>query len=280
MRPVMLLCLLTTSFLVSAQTTNIPPRVLRTAEIMGIRQDVEALGRLRAAAERDEMQEMRLVQRLQASVIASALDVDSVNARIDYESSRLQEVQGYLSAKRDRRVNLLNVGNLVLGTGVGAVGSGLQLISTAQHAGNIVSTSAGVGGTVLSLLGLREPRGIVRAPGFTPAMLAKPLGKTPPTDSDYPAEIWKYLTTADPDLPRGESGTEHLKFEWTSFGHLKEKPTPKEIDALTSTGKDGVPLTIDTIGDRTAMLADLRAHVSAMQVDLAELMKFVAESGR
>src|SRR5439155_6220627 len=52
-----------------------------------------------------------------------------------------------LSARRDRRVDLLNLGNLFIGGGVGAVGSGLQLISSAEHAGNVVSTSAGFGGT-------------------------------------------------------------------------------------------------------------------------------------
>jgi hypothetical protein len=65
--------------------------------------------------------------------------------------------------------------------------------------------------------------------------------------------------------------------EWTRFGHLKEKPDPKTMAALTTTGKDGTKLSIETIGERTAMLADVRAHVSTMLVDLAELMMFVAQ---
>jgi len=246
---------------------------------MGVRADIESLAALRVTAQHDELRELQLAQRLQASVIALALDVESVNARIDYETARLQEVQGYLSAKRDRRLNLLSVGNIMIGTGVGAVGSGLQLISTAQHAGDIVSTSAGVGGTFLSLLGLRQPKGIVRAPGYVPAMLAKPLGKEPPPGSDYPAVIWKYLSTPDPNLPSGNSGEQHLRLEWSTFGHLKSQDA-KQVTALISTGKDGTPLGIDTIGDRTAMLADVRAQVSELHVDLAELMRWVAESGR
>jgi hypothetical protein len=274
---VLLLFLVTMpSATIAQQNSMVAARVLRTAEILGVRADVDQLALLRSSPQHDELQEMRLIQPLQGNMIAAALDVDSVNARIDYENARLQEVQGYLSSRRDRRLNLLNVGNLVLGSGVGAVGSGLQLIGPAQHAGNVVSTSAGFGGTFLSLLGLRQPKGILRAPGFTPAMLAKPLGATPSTDSDYPAEIWTYLTTPDPNLPRGESGIQHLMFVWRSFGHLKEKRSPKDLDALTSTGKNGTPLSIDVIGDRTAMLADLRAHVSAMQVDLAEMMRWVA----
>lgn len=220
---------------------------------------------------------MTLMQRLQGTVLATALDVESVNARIDYESARLNEVQSYLSARRDKRVNLMNVANVVLGTGVGAVGSGLQLIGSAQHAGNIVSTSAGFGGTILSVLGLKQS-GNVRAPGFTPAMLAKPLGKEPPEGSDYPVEIWAYLSTPDPSLPRGESGQQHLFFEWRSFGHLSDKPDVKAITELTSSGKEGTPLSIDIIGDRLAMLADLKAHVSAMQVDLAEMMRWAVST--
>ncbi len=254
---------------------EIPARVLRTADILGVRAQVEELAQLRATPQHDELREMAGMQRLQGTVVAAALDGDSVNARIDYESARLQEVQAFLSAKRDRRVNLANLGNLVIGTGVGAVGSGLQLIGPAQHAGNIVSTSAGFVGTLLSILGLREAKGKVRAPGFTPAMLAEPLGRIPAEESAYPAVIWKYLTTPDPNLPRGESPQQHARFEWTSFGHIKDKPDEKTLAALTSTGKDGTPLSIDVIGDRVAMLADLRAHVSAMQVDLAELLRFV-----
>jgi hypothetical protein len=210
-------------------------------------------------------------------VITSALDVDSVNARIDYEVARLQEVQSLLAARRDQRINLLNVANLVIGSGVGAVGSGLQLISSAQHAGNIVSTSAGAGGTILSLIGLRTPKGLLQAPGYTPAMLAKVLGSLPPPESDFPPEVWTYLTTPDPSLPRGNTGQQHLMSEWISFHHLTDKPDDKVIAQLTSTGKGGAPLGINIIGDRTAMLADLRAHVSTMLVDLAELMSFVAQ---
>src|SRR5213592_4771123 len=136
---------------VSAQTTepseNLPPRVLRTAEMIGVCSQVEELLQLRSAPKRDDIRELRLAQRLHGVVIASALDVESVNARIDYETAHLQEVQVYLSARRDRRVDLLNLGNLFIGGGVGAVGSGLQLISSAEHAGNVVSTSAGFGGT-------------------------------------------------------------------------------------------------------------------------------------
>ena len=271
---VLLACLLLCLTLSAEDQPQVPARVLRTAEILGVKSEIEEIAQLRATPDHDELREMKLVQRLQGSVIASALDVDGVNARIDYESARLGEVQSSLSARRDKRLNLMNVANIVLGTGVGAVGSGLQLIGSAQHAGNIVSTSAGFGGTILSVLGLRQPH-VLRAPGFTPAMLAKPLGAEPGQGSEYPAEVWTHLSTPDPNLPRGESGQQHLMFEWTSFGHLDEKPDPKTISALTSTGKDGTPLSIDIIGDRIAMLADLRAHVSAMQVDLAELMRWV-----
>ena len=265
----------------SAQTTepseNLPPRVLRTAEMIGVRSQVEELVQLRSAPKRDDIRELQLVQHLQGVVMASALDVESVNARIDYETAHLQEVQVYLSARRDRRVDLLNLGNLFIGGGVGAVGSGLQLISSAAHAGNVVSTSAGFGGTVLSVIGLQQQKGQLRSPEYTPAMLAKLLGNSPPDSSDYPQEVWVYLTTPDPTLPHGSTGQEHLVSEWTRFGHLKEKPDPKTMTALTTTGRDGTKLSIEMIGERTAMLADVRAHVNTMLVDLAELMMFVAQ---
>src|SRR4051794_37007252 len=265
---VLLAAILTT--LVSGQTADsvnaIPARVVRTAKLLGVQSQLSDLAELRSKPQHDELREMHLVQRLQGMAIASMLDVQSVNARIDYETARLQEVQGFLSARRDRRVNLLNVGNLLIGSGVGAVGSGLQLITTAQHAGNIVSTSAGFGGTILSVIGLQQQKGRLRAPGFTPAMLAKILGKAPQAGSDYPAVVWRYLTLPDPSLPRGEAGVQHLMYEWTSLGQIDSKPAEKVVSALTSTGKEGPALGIDVIGRRVAMLADVKAHVDAMDV--------------
>jgi hypothetical protein len=108
-------------------------------------------------------------------------------------------------------------------------------------------------------------------------MLTKLLGGSPRDPSGYPPEVWVYLTTPDPALPDRKTGQEHLMSEWARFGHLKEKPDSKTIAALTTTGKDGTKLSVEMISDRTAMLADVRAHVSTMLVDLAELMTFLAE---
>ena len=145
-------------------SANVAPRILRTAELIGVRSQLEEFVHLRITPEQNGVRELQLVQRLQGVVVASALDVEGVNARIDYETAHLQELQAYLSARRDRRVDLLNLGNLVIGGGVGAVGSGLQLISSAAHAGNVVSTSAGLGGTILSVIGLKQTKGQLRSP--------------------------------------------------------------------------------------------------------------------
>src|SRR5438045_8553113 len=102
---------------VSEQTTepseNLPPRVLRTAEMIGVRSQVEELLQLRSAPKRDDIRELRLAQRLQGVVIASALDVESVNARIDYETAHFQEFQVYISASRDSRVAVLTLSNSI-----------------------------------------------------------------------------------------------------------------------------------------------------------------------
>ena len=96
----LIVLILTLTSALSAQTTdsvaNVPPRILRTAGLIGVRSQVEELMQLHATPEQNEMKEFRLIQRLQGVVIASALDVDSVNARIDYETAHLQEVQAYL----------------------------------------------------------------------------------------------------------------------------------------------------------------------------------------
>jgi len=77
--------------------------------------------------------------------------------------------------------------------------------------------------------------------------------------------------------PRHNSRNTHELSQLLRCGHLKEKRDPKTMVALTTTGKDGTKLSIEMIGERTAMLADVRAHVSTMLVDLAELMMFVVQ---
>jgi hypothetical protein len=255
------------------KTPPVPPRVLRTADLIGARAELLELTQLRSQPGFDRLREIGLIQRLQGMVIASQLDVDSVNARIDYEMARLQDVQNLLSAQHERGMRLLNMAS-VLGGGLGALGTGMQLGNSTQTAGNIMGASAGTAATVLSMIALKK-KGQVRPPGYTPAMLAEILGTPPTKESNYPAEIWRYLNTPDPSLPRDESPIQHLVVEWRTFHLLSNKPEPERIAKLTSTGKKGMPLSISTIGDRTGMLADVRANVGTMLVDLASLMRFV-----
>ena len=53
------------------------------------------------------------------TVMAASLDVDGVLAELDNERAHLSESSTVLQARRDRAVNLINVANLITGTGVG-----------------------------------------------------------------------------------------------------------------------------------------------------------------
>src|SRR6516162_9513631 len=150
------LLLLFLSFNVKAQqstpsaTADLPDYVSKTAELIGVHNQLLELIRLRespAGTPESQIRELLLVQHLQGAVLRTQLEVEGMRAGIDYEISRLNEIQSYLSARRDHRANIVNISNLVLATGVGAVGNGLAISSTTAKAGSIVATAAGVAGT-------------------------------------------------------------------------------------------------------------------------------------
>jgi hypothetical protein len=264
---------------------DLPDRVSKTGELIGVKSQLLELVRLRetpAGTEEGQIRELLLVQQLQGAVLKTQLELQSVRARIDYEVSRLDEIQSSLSARRDRRANIVNISNLVLASGVGAVGNGLEISSTTAKAGSIVATVAGAAGTVLSVAGLQQ-KGGVHTVGQTPSMLAEMFNRPPLSSSEYPPVIWQYLNAPNQRLPSDMTPREALFQQWVASGRLTSSnpaQTGPLVNSLTSSGVNGIPLGIGIIADRVAMLADLRAQVAEMDVDLSRLIRFITAAGK
>lgn len=284
------LLLLFLAFSVKAQqstpsaTADLPDYVSKTAELIGVHNQLLELIRLRespAGTPESQIRELLLVQDLEGAVLRTQLEVEGMRAGIDYEISRLNEIQSYLSARRDRRANIVNISNLVLATGVGAVGNGLAISSTTTKAGAIVATAAGVAGTVLAVAGLKQNGG-AHAVGLAPNMLAEIFNRPPVAGTEYPPVIWKYLNTPNHRHPEHLTPRESLFQQWVESGRLSSSDPAQAgpiADSLTSSGVNGLPLGIDAISNRVAMLADLRAHVFVLDVDLQDLIRFVIAGG-
>ena len=196
-------------------------------------------------------------------------------AQIDNEIAQSNEIRGYLSDKRDKAVNRANLLSIVSAGTLGATSAGLQLLSGENKASSIVGIAAGVVSSSLAISGIRAQKGGTRIFDFNSNTLAELFGRPALGDSRYDAIVWSFLNDAAPTDQEGLTRKECLIRTWIA---LKRTDPPSssagkdKIDRVTSQPSDKLPLTIDDLEDRSAMLEDVRAKVSFFKRDLAALL--------
>lgn len=250
------------------------------ATVLGLVSQVERLRALRCQQPgAPSLEELELRQQITESVVLASLDVDDVLAEIDYEHAQILEISNILSTARDRRTNLLNLANIVTGTGSAIIGTAMQFSDRTAIAGDAVGVAGGTGGVVLSILGLRVQGG-KQTLGIAPNMLAPLFDRRPELRSVYPQDVWTFLNTAPVSDPRIRvPWREQLVEEWVHEGRIgppSEAKSQKKIDLLTSRIGEHKRLPIGVLTDRSLMLLDLRGRVALMKRSLRELMKAVS----
>lgn len=254
----------------------------QVAKILGLEQvfsDARKLHMQRLCASIPNLEELSARQDILETVTVSALEVDGVIAEINNEQARLAELSAALQARRDHGLNLVNVANLVTGSGIGIGVNALQFSSSTANIGNGLGVGSGVGSTVLSIIGIRRQRGPLAAVGRVPNMLAPLFGRASKLNSYYPSVVLEYLHSV-PAGTKNEDSTrlQQLMAEWSQTGRLDSAQGPKsekKIAMLTSSSDDNLKLSIDNISDRMAMLSDVAATVALMKRDLAGLIAAV-----
>ena len=203
------------------------------------------------------------------------LEIDGVNAEIDDEITQTNELRAYLESKRDHTLNLNNITNFITGGAFGIVGSALSLKESTDKASKITGVVAGGVSILISAIGLRQQNGSKATLVATPNMLAKFFDRDSEFHSDYPEEVWAYLSAVPPTGPGGETRKGLLIKQWIELGRIDSPDSPKgknKIDLLTSSISQKRSLSIDVLSDRAAMLSDVRARISLMKRDLSKLM--------
>ena len=257
------------------------------ANILGISDMVHSARTLRATTPchaTPSIEELAIRQEILERITESSLEVDGVLAELNNEQARLSELGSALQSRRDHSLSLVNVANLVTGTGVGIGVNALQFSSSTANIGNSLGVGSGVASTVLSVIGIRRQRGPLSAVGRVPNMLAPLFGRDAKLNSYYPPMVMTYLHS----VPAGQavdSGTrlERLMTQWTKTGRTEPAAGAKaikKITKLTSSSDDKVPLSIDDISDRTAMLSDVAGEVALTKRDLAGLMVSIRAASR
>jgi hypothetical protein len=106
-------------------------------------------------------------------------------------------------------------------------------------------------------------------------MLAELFERSTLEDSRYDPIVWSFLSDVAPTDPEGLSRKERLIKTWITLKRIDLPSTSagkNKIDRVTSQPSDKLPLTIDDLEDRSAMLEDVRAKISFLKRDLSVLL--------
>ena len=131
-----------------------------TAQLIGVLPELTELRKLSAStAQADRWHILWLHQHISETVMATSLHVDATIAQIDNEISRANELHSYLADRRDRTVNRANLLSVIVGGGLGATSSGLQLSSALTKPAAGVGIGAGALSASLAIFGIRAQKG-------------------------------------------------------------------------------------------------------------------------
>jgi hypothetical protein len=229
------------------------------------------------------LEELSFRQQITEAVLAASLDVDDVVAGISYEQAQIMELQDRLSSAKGNTVNSLTLAGILVGSGSSAIGTAMALNNSLAKAGDWVQVAGGVGGIILSIQALRVQGRTDHLP-LAPNMLAQLFGRESEINSIYPEDVWAYLNSVPATNPRVQvPWKEQLIAEWVKAGRIGPPTVPAsqpKIDRLTSGIVNRKQLSISDLGDREAMLTDLRSRVSLMKRDLRDLTRAISIPAR
>lgn len=256
------------------QTTPRADTVEQTEQLVGVQAEVAKLRSYSGnKAEANRWQILWLHQYISERVIAASLEIDATIAQIDNEIASAQEVGSYLSDSRDRSVTRANLLGILVGGGLSAISAGLTFSSTLNKPAASVGIGAGTLSAGFGIAGIRAQSGKTARFDFNSNMLAELLGRPVLENSHYPPAIVGFLNELPLNHPEGLTRKEELIQTWIRVRRIDSLSSKDKIDRLTSEPSDQLKLTIDDLGDRAAMLQDVRARISYFKRDLGVLLE-------
>ncbi len=257
---------------------ELPPSAAEVAASTGVLplfQRLQDLARQPAGAV-NPWELLYLRQQIVEEVQGYSLQVDATMALIENEIAQARELRGYLEDKRDHSTTLINLSGIAAGGTLGVVSSALQLSPHLMRAGNVTGIISGALVATISVIGLKAQKGKERKFTFPSNMLARLFNQPSEETSQYAPAVWQFLTSVAPTDPDKITRQARLIRTWVQVGRIDAPETDKgkqKIERMTSRPSNHLRLTIDDLGDREAMLEDLRAKLSFMKRDLGVLMQ-------
>lgn len=244
-----------------------------TARLIGVLPEIQQLRQLSPRTDpATRWQILWLHQHISEQVTAASLQVDATIAQIDNEIARANELRGFLSDRRDHAVSRANLLSILIGGGVGATSSGLQLSSSLDKPAAAVGIASGALSASLALAGIRAQQGHTSRFDFNSNMLAEFFDRPALPDSRYPATVWTFLNQAPATESADLTRKQQLLQTWVTVKRIDSLSSADKIAHLTSQPSELLQLSIDDLEDRAAMLQDVRARISFLKRDLGNLL--------
>jgi hypothetical protein len=220
----------------------------------------------------DRWEILWLHQHISERIMAASLQVDATIAQIDNEIATADEVHDYLSDRRDRTVNRANLFGILLGGGLSATSSVLQLSTNLDKASGAVDIAGGSASVGFALIGIHAQKGGSARFDFNSNMLAEFFDRPMLPTSQYPATVWAFLNEPSPTSPEHLTRKAQLLKTWVVVQRIGSLSNADKIDRVTSQPSEMLKLSIDDLEDRAAMLQDVRARISFLKRDLGNLL--------
>ena len=213
---------------------------------------------------------LHAMERIIVTLSRAELDADAMRARLQHEEFESKNAHDLLDAGRERSVVRWNIAAVLVGSAASIIGAGTEFgDETAVKWGNGVLIAGSVVAATFSIVGLvKRDRG--RLPLTIDTNLLAPLfDRTPTTRSHYPGWLWRYLDT--PLADTGISIRRELIAKWTRDGRLPRSDGERRMALLCEPLGTARRVDAAALDDRADMLADVRARVAELSVDLDRL---------
>jgi len=273
-------------FAVDDEQVQTPEQTAKTLNVLPVFERLRSLAT--SSDSQNALEAMRLNQRLLMEVTTASLEVDATMGEIDAEIAETWELKNYLAARRQRRIDLLNLASLGIGGSVGTASAALGLTEHTRASG-VLGVIAGSSTTTLSVIGLgvrTRGSGRLEVPSN---MLARIFDLPSDPNNIYPAVVARFMNSPAPNDTEQMTRQQRLISTWSRLGRIPamgSAQAKEKMRRMASRPGDGIELSINELDDRQAMLYDFRARLTFMKRDLAALLSGVpreqtaSESGR
>lgn len=253
-----------------ATTTNsqgLSPDARQLAQLIGITDKLQQLA--------DSAGNIQLRQELTEIVLTSMLEVRSAVGAIDVEIARADDLHAILERRRDKALKLTSIAQLLTGVFNGVTGNAMEVRNEKLTLpAQILEICDGATQTGLAAMALQQQRGEQHQVEPMGTMLARLFDKSG-KNTDFTDIVWAFLNS----VPPGDSRTrrDSLIDGWMKMGIIRKHSQTKWDNHLghITRGSTAIRTTIDVLEDRDAMLHDLRAAVSEMDLQLLQIMRLI-----